>query len=35
MRIGYARVSSRYQSLDRQITALENYGCEDKDIFRE
>jgi DNA invertase Pin-like site-specific DNA recombinase len=32
MRIGYARVSSRNQSLDRQI-ALENYGCEE--IFKE
>jgi DNA invertase Pin-like site-specific DNA recombinase len=33
MRVGYARVSSRHQSLDRQITALESYGC--KEIFRE
>jgi DNA invertase Pin-like site-specific DNA recombinase len=33
MHIGYARVSSRHQSLDRQITALEDYGC--KEIFKE
>jgi DNA invertase Pin-like site-specific DNA recombinase len=29
MRIGYARVSSRHQSLDRQVTALEDHGCDE------
>jgi DNA invertase Pin-like site-specific DNA recombinase len=33
MRIGYSRVSSRHQSLDRQITALADHGCEE--IFKE
>lgn len=31
--IGYARVSTKYQSLDNQITRLEQYGC--NYIFRE
>jgi DNA invertase Pin-like site-specific DNA recombinase len=33
MRIGYARFSSRHQRLDRQITALEDHGCDE--IFKE
>jgi DNA invertase Pin-like site-specific DNA recombinase len=33
MRVGYARVSSRHQRLDRQITALEDHGCDE--IFKE
>jgi DNA invertase Pin-like site-specific DNA recombinase len=28
MRIGYAWVSSKHQSLDRQVTALKDNGCE-------
>ena len=28
MIIGYARVSSKDQNLDRQIQELENFGCE-------
>lgn len=27
-KVGYARVSTRDQSLDSQIDALEKYGCE-------
>jgi len=34
-KIGYARVSSKDQSLDRQIAALIAEGCEPKDIFQE
>lgn len=30
---GYARVSSKEQSLDRQLRALEEFGVERKDIF--
>jgi hypothetical protein len=33
MRVGYARVSSRHQSLDRQVTALEDHCCDE--IFKE
>jgi hypothetical protein len=29
MRIGYARVSSKHQNLGRQITALEDHGCDE------
>lgn len=32
-KIGYARVSSKEQNLDRQIEALKKYGCEE--IFQE
>lgn len=32
---GYARVSSREQNLDRQITALLNAGVEERNIFKE
>lgn len=32
---GYARVSSREQNLDRQITALLDAGVEERNIFRE
>ena len=28
MKIGYARVSARHQNLDRQITALQDAGCD-------
>ncbi len=33
MKIGYARVSTKGQNLDRQIAALRNEGCDD--IYRE
>lgn len=33
MKYGYARVSSKEQNLDRQITELNNAGCEK--IFQE
>lgn len=32
-KVGYARVSSKEQNLDRQIEALKNYGCEE--VFQE
>lgn len=35
MLYGYARVSSREQNLDRQITALLDAGVEERNIFRE
>ena len=35
MLYGYARVSSREQNLDRQITALLNAGVEERNIFKE
>ena len=35
MRYGYARVSSREQNLDRQITALLNAGVIERNIFKE
>lgn len=35
MLYGYARVSSKDQNLDRQITALLNAGVEERNIFKE
>lgn len=35
MLIGYARVSSKDQNLDRQIEELKKYGCKDENIFKE
>jgi DNA invertase Pin-like site-specific DNA recombinase len=34
-KIGYARVSSADENLDRQIAALISEGCDPKDIYRE
>lgn len=31
-KVGYARVSSKEQNLDRQVNALKKYGCEE--IFK-
>lgn len=32
---GYARVSTKYQNLDRQLIALRDFGIDDRDIIRE
>ena len=35
MTYGYARVSSKGQNLDRQLTELRNFGIDEKSIYRD
>jgi len=35
MKVGYARVSSKDQNLDRQLKILKEHGVEEKNIFKE